>query len=263
MIDVFGADEICSFAIVPFLQKGLITSYFITYIKMKDNWHASVNRYLLNEEDLNLYRLLFRELGHALNRLDYYEKVSEMNRRLKETATTDTLTGIKNRAGMYELIQKMLSDMETKEISHGVGVMFIDLDNFKPYNDTYGHDIGDLVLRELATIFKTAVGDAGFVSRHGGDEFIIILYTDDKSEIERIAKRIYRLIEAANGFSDIIERALRRTIVLDDKHRISCSIGIAVDADVQDEKKIELLIQKADNSMYLVKAEGKGNYKFV
>ena len=263
MIDVFGADEICSFAIVPFLQKGLITSYFITYIKMKDNWHASVNRYLLNEEDLNLYRLLFRELGHALNRLDYYEKVSEMNRRLKETATTDTLTGIKNRAGMYELIQKMLSDMETKEMSHGVGVMFIDLDNFKPYNDTYGHDIGDLVLRELATIFKTAVGDAGFVSRHGGDEFIIILYTDGKSEIERIAKRIYRLIEAANGFSDIIERALRRTIVLDDKHRISCSIGIAVDADVQDEKKIELLIQKADNSMYLVKAEGKGNYKFV
>ena len=160
-------------------------------------------------------------------------------------------------------IRKILGNAESVGVSHGVGVMFIDLDNFKPYNDTYGHDIGDLVLREMAMIFKTAVGDYGLVSRHGGDEFIIILATDDKNEIERIAKRIYRLIEAASGFGDIIERALRRKIVLEDKHRISCSIGIAVAAEVRDEKTMEQLIQKADNSMYLVKAEGKGNYKFV
>lgn len=263
MIDVFGADAICSFALVPFLKNGTVTSYLITYVKMKDNWHSSVNRYLLNEEDLNIYRLLFRELGHALNRLDYYEQISEMNKRLKETATTDTLTGITNRAGMYERIKQMVSVYETGENQKGVGVMFIDLDNFKPYNDTYGHDIGDVVLREMANIFKTAVGDMGFVSRHGGDEFIIVLYTGDHIEIERIAKRIYRLIEAAGGFGDIIERILKRKITMDDGHKISCSIGIATADQIKDEKTVDQLIQKADNSMYLVKAEGKGNYKFV
>lgn len=263
MIDVFGADEICSFAIVPFLQKGQITSFFITYVKMKDNWHDSVNRYLLNEDDLSVYRLLFRELGHAINRLEYYEQISDMNRRLKETATTDTLTGITNRAGMYERIRQMLSGYELKSEQNGVGVMFIDLDNFKPYNDTYGHDIGDVVLREMANIFKTAVGNQGFVSRHGGDEFIVILYTGDAAEIERIAKRIYRLIEAAGGFGEIIERIIKRKIVIDESHKISCSIGIATASEIQSEKTIEQLIRKADNSMYLVKAEGKGSYKFV
>ena len=256
MIDVFGADEICSFAVVPFLQKGMITSYLVTYVKMKDNWHDSINRYLLNQEDLSIYSLLFRELGHAINRLEYYEQISEMNRRLKETATTDTLTGISNRAGMYERIRQM-------DMSQGVGVMFIDLDNFKPYNDTYGHDIGDVVLREMAHIFKAAVGEQGFVSRHGGDEFIIILYTGDKVELERIAKRIYRLIEAAGGFGDIIEKILKRKITMDEDNRISCSIGIAYATEVSDEKTIDGLIQKADSSLYMVKAEGKENYKFL
>ena len=148
-------------------------------------------------------------------------------------------------------------------MSQGVGVMFIDLDNFKPYNDTYGHDIGDVVLREMAHIFKAAVGDQGFVSRHGGDEFIIILYTGDKVELERIAKRIYRLIEAAGGFGDIIEKILKRKITMDEDNRISCSIGIAYATEVSDEKTIDGLIQKADSSLYMVKAEGKGNYKFL
>lgn len=262
MIDVFDADEICSFAIVPFFNKGEITSYFITYVKMKDNWHDSVNRYLLNEEDLNIYRLLFRELGHAINRLEYYEKISEMNRRLKETATTDTLTGITNRAGMYERIRQMLAEKEQKGTSAGVGVMFVDLDNFKPYNDTYGHDIGDVVLREMAHLFKDAVGSQGFVSRHGGDEFIIILYSGDRRQIEQIAVNIYERIAAADGFGKMIERIIGREIVIEETHKISCSIGIAAE-EAKDEKAVEQLIQKADNSMYLVKAEGKGSYKFV
>ena len=263
MIDVFGADEICSFAIVPFMKNGSVNSYFVTYVKMKDNWHDSVNRYLLNEDDLSIYRLLFRELGHALNRLEYYEQISEMNRRLKETATTDTLTGITNRTGMYERIKQLWTGYEQGQTQNGVGVMFIDLDNFKPYNDTYGHDIGDVVLREMANIFKTAVGDAGFVSRHGGDEFIIILYTGDHEQIEQIARNIYRLIEAAEGFGEIIEKILKRKVVIDSEHKISCSIGIASSDVVQGERTIENLIQKADGSMYLVKAEGKGSYKFV
>lgn len=263
MIDVFGADEICSFALVPFMKSGCIDSYFVTYVKMKDNWHDSVNRYLLNEDDLNIYRLLFRELGHAVNRLEYYEQISEMNKRLKEAATTDALTGLFNRVGMYERIRQFMNEDAGIHIQNGVGVMFIDLDNFKQYNDTFGHDIGDVVLREMADIFKKAVGKEGFVSRHGGDEFIIILSTADKEKIERVVKRIYSLIEKADGFTEVLEKILKKKVVIDSCHRISCSIGIATSESIQGEKTIEHLIQKADGSMYRVKAEGKGNYKFV
>lgn len=263
MIDIFNADEICSFALVPFMKNGKISSYFITYVRMKDNWHDSVNRYLLNEDDLTIYRLLFRELGHAINRLEFYEKIYDMNKRLKETATTDTLTGITNRTGMYERIKQFWSGYEHSKLKQGVGVMFIDLDNFKPYNDTYGHDIGDVVLREMAALFKDAVGDMGFVSRHGGDEFIIILYTGERQMIERIAQNIYRRIEEADGFAKVIKSITGKELEIDKAHRISCSIGIAAEQNFNEEKVVDRLIQKADGSMYLVKAEGKGNYKFV
>ena len=263
LIDYFDADEICSFAVVPFMKNNKLDSYCITYIKMKDNWHDSVNRYLLNEDDLNNYRLLFRELRDAINRLEAYEKIFEMNVRLKETATTDTLTGITNRTGMYERIKQMWNGYENGQNKQGVAVMFVDLDNFKPYNDTYGHDIGDVVLREMASIFKNAVGDKGFVSRHGGDEFIIILYTGERDVIKAIADDIYCRIAAADGFTKVIEELLGKKIAIENGKGISCSIGIAAADEFKEEKTVDNLIRKADDSMYRVKAEGKGNYKFV
>ena len=63
MISFFGEDEVCSFVAVPFFKDGHLESYFITYIKMKDNWHDSVNRYLLNEDDLKIYQLYNRMLS--------------------------------------------------------------------------------------------------------------------------------------------------------------------------------------------------------
>ena len=76
--------------------------------------------------------------------------------------------------------------------------MFVDLDNFKPYNDTYGHEIGDIVLQGMARIFDESIGKNGFVSRYGGDEFIIISYTNDKVQIEQIVKSIYEKIDLVN-----------------------------------------------------------------
>jgi diguanylate cyclase (GGDEF)-like protein len=260
MISFFGVDEVCSFVAIPFFKDGQLESYFITYIKMKDNWHDSVNRFHLDEEDLKMYQLLIRELGYAVHRIEYYDKISQMNKRLQEVATTDVLTGITNRMGMYERLSFELAE---PKVSRGLGVMFIDLDNFKPYNDTYGHEIGDVVLQKMAIIFKEAVGENGFVVRYGGDEFIIIVYTNQKDKIEAIAQDIYKKIKLADGFREAIEERLHIKIEIDDKHKIGCSIGITTCDALKTENSLDELINVADETLYTVKASGKGTYIFA
>ena len=141
--------------------------------------------------------------------------------------------------------------------------MFIDLDNFKIYNDTFGHDVGDLILKEMASIFQNEAIGNGFVSRYGGDEFIIILDTADDKKLEKIAKNIYAKIERSDGFKKQIEDYLGHPISVDKGSRITCSMGIAKAGDVKCEEDINNLIHQADELLYKVKTREKGNYAFL
>ena len=256
-------DDVCSFVAVPFMKNGKLTSLLITYVSMKDNWHGSIERYMLNEDDLRIYSLLFREMEYSINRMEANDKIYMMNRKLQEAAVTDLLTGIYNRAGMYEEIQKMIECYSMSKKAHHVGLMFIDLDNFKHYNDTFGHDVGDLILKEMAKIFRKAVKGRGFVARYGGDEFIMILNTDDREILEQIAKGIYEKINSTQGFQRQIENYLGHAITTTEKSRITCSIGIASAGDVRKEEDINELIRSADEILYKVKTGEKGHYAFL
>lgn len=260
LISIFGMDEVCSLVAIPFFKDGKMESLFVTYIRMKDNWHDSVNRYLLNEDDLRIYQLLIRELGHAIVRQESFDKIFKMNKQLQEAATTDVLTGITNRMGMYARVEEILE--ERKKVA-GLGVMFVDLDNFKPYNDTYGHEIGDIVLQGMAKIFDAAVGGKGFVSRYGGDEFIIITTTENRDEIEVIAKDIYARIAEADGFIDEIQHTLGMSVEIKSSHKIGCSIGITNCTQFTEVNQLDEMIKYADESLYNVKATGKGTYIFA
>lgn len=89
--------------------------------------------------------------------------------------------------------------------------MFIDLDNFKHYNDTYGHDVGDFVLIKMADIFTEVCGKDGFVCRYGGDEFLIFLYTDDRDIFKEKASVSIRLLMRQTDFR-------RRSVKNSDSH---------------------------------------------
>ena len=262
VISFFGVDEVCSFAAVPFKKNEKLSSLLITYVQMKDNWHGSIDRYMLGEDDLHIYRLLFREMEYSINRMEANIKIFEMNRKLKVAAVTDMLTGIYNRAGMYDRIHKMIEQIESTGKSKEVSLMFIDLDNFKHYNDTYGHDVGDIVLRGMADIFLAVSSGKGFVSRFGGDEFIIIVETGNKEKMENLAKEIYRRIDEANGFQRDIERAVGHKVEIAQDQLITCSIGISIAEDVREEEDINCLIRKADDLLYYVKTKEKGHYAF-
>ena len=157
---------------------------------------------------------------------------------------------------MEELLKK-------RKKFEGLGVMFIDLDNFKPYNDTYGHEIGDIVLQGMAKIFDAAVGQNGFVSRYGGDEFIVVTYVNDRDQIEIIAKDIYKRIQDANGFANEIEKTLGMSIEMQSNKKIGCSIGITKCDAFTEVNQLDEMISFADESLYKVKETGKGTYIFA
>ena len=263
IIGYFGIDDVCSFVAAPFLKNGKLTSLLITYVRMKDNWHGSIERYMLNEDDLSIYSLLFREMEHSITRMEANNKIYVMNRKLQAAAVTDILTGIYNRAGMYEEIHHMVECYGLSEDIHHMGLMFIDLDNFKHYNDSFGHDVGDLILKEMAKIFQRAAKKRGFVARYGGDEFIVILNTDDRETLEQIAEGIYDEIHATNGFQKHIENYLGHAITTSADTRITCSIGIATKSNVRKEEDINELIRQADELLYKVKTSEKGHYAFL
>jgi len=85
---LFDEDDVCSMVAIPFFNNSQIDTIFITFVQMKDNWHSSVNRYMLDDDDLSIYQLLWREVRYSLNRLDAYDKIFEMNKKLYLSAVT-------------------------------------------------------------------------------------------------------------------------------------------------------------------------------
>ena len=258
---IFGDDNVCSLVAVPFLDNQRIESILITYVLMKDNWHSLESHYMLDEDDLNIYRLLFSEVRYSLNRVEALEKIYEINTKLYLSAVTDQLTGVFNREGFYRKVATLLAEIKHGRREPKFGLMFVDLDNFKPYNDTFGHDIGDLVLIRMAEIFKEQSKNEGFVCRYGGDEFLIVFYSDDKAYLEAKAKGIYEEIEKTNGFEKEISEKMGEMTTVEKDKRISCSIGISTDSNIRTENDLNEMIKRADDILYTIKTSTKGTYK--
>ena len=258
LVGLFEREKICSIIGIPFYSNDSLKAIMIAYITMKDNWHSPTNRYLLDEGDCAVFEFLIRQLLNAIDMQEALEKINQMNEKLNHLAVTDKLTGLYNREGFYYNIKKMLKEQTTP-----IAMLYTDLDNFKKYNDTYGHDVGDLVLKEMANIFEKAVGNKGFNTRYGGDEFVIILHTNDRIQIENVIQKIYDMIEEANGFENIVSKKIGKDVVIKAEERLSCSIGVSCIEMLNTEKEVEGLIQQADDILYNVKKSGKGFHMFA
>ena len=194
--------------------------------------------------------------------LEANDKIRDMNDKLNYLAITDKLTGLYNREGFYGNIKRKLRSNRNRKTIQPITIMYIDLDNFKYYNDTFGHNIGDVILVEMADIFQDEVGKDGFVTRYGGDEFLITLYSQNDIHTEQLAKNIYKRIALEEGFGHVISCKLGKEIQIPKEHRISCSIGISSLQTVLSEDALENVVKEADKVLYDVKKEGKGTYRF-
>jgi len=237
------AGSLNSIIFIPMIEQDIVKGALFLATKRTD-----LN---LGHDDLHVLSLAAGQLNTALQLLRI--KLS-----LKEAATIDSLTGLFNRQELHRLLT-----LEEKRATRGKGehggvfsVLFIDLDNFKYYNDTFGHHVGDLVLKEFAEILKQITRETDISARFGGDEFIIIMPESDKKDAAGLAARIYKKIQQANHFKEKIEQLLEKKISIPEKYRITCSIGIS-QYDRNMGINIELLLQQADEALYKAKQDGK------
>ena len=157
-------------------------------------------------------------------------------------ALHDSLTGLPNRMLFDDRLRQVLA--QAARHGRGVAVMFIDLDNFKAINDSYGHDVGDAVLRDVALRLQASMRAEDTVSRRGGDEFLcIMMEARGEPDIAKVAAKIVQVISA-------------ETEVGDDKLTVKPSVGIAVYP--RDGEAASALVTNADTAMYRAKRAREG-----
>ncbi len=181
-----------------------------------------------------------------------------LQEQVRQLAFNDPLTRLANRRLMLEHLDQAMSASKRSR-RHGA-LLFIDLDNFKPLNDTHGHGVGDLLLIEVAERLKACVREADTVARFGGDEFVVLLCELDMQQDEAaaqaavIAEKIRaRLAEPYVLRSEPSAPALR--------HQCTASIGVAV-FHGRDESQ-NTVIDRADAAMYQAKEEGRNRICFA
>jgi diguanylate cyclase (GGDEF)-like protein len=185
-------------------------------------------------------------LQSALMTLQASVRTNE-NRRaaLAERATRDSLTGLLNRGAALEALRLDLASVHRSNGDLELTVLFIDLDELKTINDTYGHDRGDAAIQSVADALKSATRTSDVVARLGGDEFIVgSLEGRGFGASELLARRIDA------SLSDL------RLGNSDDHVPVGCSIGVAVSEPSDD--RVEVLIDRADRALYVAKAKGRG-----
>ncbi|AZT83893.1 EAL domain-containing protein [Marinobacter sp. NP-4(2019)] len=175
---------------------------------------------------------------------DISEKKEQENR-LAYQATHDVLTGLANRA-LFE--DRLGHDFElARRNKQMLAVMFIDLDEFKPINDTLGHKVGDALLVSIARALESATRPTDTLARFGGDEFVLLVPDlDDVSEAEDVASRILNTLARPHQVGN-------------HELYISASIGIALQDEAMSSP--EKLIQQADMAMYKAKQQGRDTFE--
>ena len=169
-----------------------------------------------------------------------------VEKELEELTLLDTLTNITNRNSFSEQFNEILSNSKHNDDMHAL--LFIDLDRFKQINETFGNDIGDQLLIEVANRINSLVKPTDLFARYGGDEFLFAL------------TNIQHQKEAAQSSKDIIKVLNKPYMVDGSEIYITSSIGISIYP--QDGLDTENLIHKADKAMYFAKQNGRNNYAF-
>jgi diguanylate cyclase (GGDEF)-like protein len=166
-----------------------------------------------------------------------------MNAQLRELATVDGLTNLKNQRAFYERLQDVTQYSIRYYVLHSL--LLLDVDNFKEYNDSFGHLAGDEVLREIALILLEQTRDTDFVARYGGEEYAVILPLANREESRLTAERIRRAV------------AIKKW-----PHRpVTISIGVAT--AIGNEYEVRDFVLAADQALYESKRRGRNRVTCV
>ncbi|MCF7925552.1 MAG: GGDEF domain-containing protein [Candidatus Izimaplasma sp.] len=167
------------------------------------------------------------------------------NRALAEALNIDPLTQVYNRKFIDYQLSQIIEEIHVFKTS--LGLLFIDIDHFKNVNDTYGHTVGDEVLKLIAKTLEMHVRANDFVGRFGGEEFVVLLRDVNQKELSYIAEKLRILVEQSTSFTD-----------QDEPIHVTISIGGTF---YQKGDTVSSLIKRADENMYYAKSHGRNQTK--
>lgn len=236
--------------------------YVLNQVKDPEQFIRNLERYYNSEPDsydigevefkdgriIERYTMPQRLGGKIIGRVFSFRDVTKrkkMEELLRFQATHDALTSLPNKTLLFDRITQVIS--LSRRNTHKAAILFFDLNRFKLINDSYGHDMGDILLQAIAERLKHCIRDSDTISRWGGDEFVI-------------------LITSLKNYDDVIPiieeclDSLGETVFIG-THNISVTTSVGVSFYPQDGSNANTLLKNADTAMYVAKSEGVP-YKF-
>lgn len=193
----------------------------------------------IQETEREKFTILAQQFIIALRRAVLYQKMQDLS-------INDTLTRLYSRRYFLGRLNEELERSKKYDLSFSF--LMLDIDNFKYYNDHYGHLVGDAILRQVSAVVRQAIREVDFIGRYGGDEICIVLVETDKSQAGFAAERIRRAIEVSN------------IKVYDEELKATIGIGVATFPD--NSVSAQELIEMADHALYAAKYSGKNKVCF-
>jgi len=256
---VMPANDLLAQALVMLFAVGMSVSAVSCYSAYRYMTLASIGLVLLPCTLWLLFQSSAIQVGMALAVIVFASFVASATRKLAEAletaflltremerahriatyaAQTDELTGLKNRRAFFEQGQQLFHDCQYNRLP--LCAVMLDMDHFKHINDTYGHQVGDQVLRQMGVIINRSFRDTDVFGRLGGEEFAILL---PDTSIEVALNIAEQLIQSIGG------------LMTGPVHRISASLGVAA-MDIGD-NDFQSLLNNADKALYRAKARGR------
>ncbi|MBI4004040.1 MAG: GGDEF domain-containing protein [Candidatus Omnitrophica bacterium] len=188
----------------------------------------------LPAEQLSTLSIVANQLSLQLSRIHLYQAVESL-------AVTDALTGLSVRGYFMDRAREELARSKRHTLS--CTLLMTDLDHFKEKNDTFGHLVGDVVLKDVAELLKRNLREVDLIARYGGEEFILLLIETDAEQAMPVAQRLKQLVEVhpIRAYDELLTQTI--------------SIGLA--AYPHDAQTLETLIERADQALYAAKRAGR------
>jgi diguanylate cyclase (GGDEF)-like protein len=187
-----------------------------------------------DESDVEMLTLFAQQATIALKNARLFAEVQRL-------ATTDSLTGLHNRRSFFDMAQRLYD--YARRYSRPLAVIMLDVDHFKQINDSFGHAIGDQVLRSMADICLSTLRTVDVVGRYGGEEFVMLLPETDLADAGMVAERLQQQVIAEP--------------VLTDRGALAITVSLGVSHIAATCHSLEQLIDRADQALYAAKQQGR------
>ena len=251
-----------------FVEENHFETTMIAFDEKNNFYYSNISRFefiggiiIFPGKSIKLLPDTINTLNIALSTIQAQFVMFSQNEHLLYISSTDFLSKLHNHRALQDYLDKesarLKSEAEKSMEVQKITIVFMDLDNFKFYNDTYGHEAGDLFISCFASSLKKLALKEYFFSRFGGDEFVCILPNSDYDDAKRLTNALYATLKTEQHFIPRLEKFLEKKLNIGKEHFLSFSAGVCTNLDTEEFCDLNLTMSLADKSLYYSKEHGR------